>query len=131
MTIERMSVENLLQKIRQEPELVTFEEVIATINACYHYTPIRFRNGLGETVVINEAGQNEGSCRIFAFARLNALGVEETLACFGRFYREDVLGNPAGVDHANIRTFIRDGWAGIVFDDGGFDTSPAAILKLR
>jgi hypothetical protein len=27
-----------------------------------------------------------------------------------------VLDNPDGTDHANIRNFIRDGWAGIVFD---------------
>lgn len=111
-----MTVEQLLQKIRGEPEHISFEEVIATINQHYHYTPTRFRNGIGEGAVINEARQNEGSCRIFAFARLHCLTETETLACFGLFYREDVLGYPDGADHANIRNFMRDGWAGIQFD---------------
>lgn len=111
-----MTVEQLLQKIRTQPAAVTFDEVIATINAHYDYTPTRFSNGLGEARAVNEAGQNEGSCRIFAFARLHGLTQAETLACFGRFYREDVLGNPARTDHANIRHFMRDGWAGVVFD---------------
>ena len=111
-----MSVRKLLEKIRQNPDGIGFDEVIATIKDHYHYTPTRFSNGLGEARVINEAGQNEGSCRIFAFAQLHRLNQVETLCCFGKFYREDVLGNPAGNDHANIRNFMRDGWAGVVFD---------------
>lgn len=110
-----MTVVQLLEKIRQSPESVVFDDVIATINAHYHYRPTRFTNGLGDASVVNEAGQNEGSCRIFAFARLNDLDEAETLCCFGKFYRDDVLGNPHGSDHANIRHFMRDGWAGIVF----------------
>lgn len=111
-----MDIEQLLLKIRHEPAVVTFDEVVATINAHYRYTPTRFTNGLGESKAVNEAGQNEGSCRIFAFAWLHGLDEGETLACFGRFYREDVLGNPAGTDHSNIRNFMRDGWAGVTFD---------------
>lgn len=111
-----MSVEKLIQKIRKDSDAVSFDEVIATIKENYQYTPTRFSNGLGDAQVINEAGQNEGSCRIFAFARLHNLDEAETLSCFGKFYRDDVLGNPYGTDHANIRNFMRDGWAGIVFD---------------
>lgn len=111
-----MNIEQLLQKIRRSPEGISFDEVIAAIKNCYQYTPTRFSNGLGDQCVTNEAGQNEGSCRIFAFAKLNGLSEAETLCCFGRFYRDDVLGNPGGSDHANIRNFMRDGWAGIVFD---------------
>ena len=111
-----MSVEELIQKIRQNPTAVSFDEVIAVIKENCQYTPTRFSNGLSEARVINEAGQNEGSCRIFAFARLHGLSEAETLSCFGKFYREDVLGNPDGNDHANIRNFMRDGWAGIVFE---------------
>lgn len=91
-----------------------FEDTIAIINNLYNYTPTRFSNGL-TAAVINEAGQNEGSCRIFAFAQLNALTEADTLACFGRFYRE-VLNEPAGASHGNIRAFMRDGWAGVHFD---------------
>lgn len=92
-----------------------FEDSIAFIKEHYDYTPTAFDNGLGEGAVHNAAGQNEGSCRIFAFARLNALSPADTLALFGRFYRVDVLQHPEGSDHGNIRNFIRHGWAGVRF----------------
>ena len=111
-----MSVAKFVQEIRQNADSVSFDEVIAVIKENYQYTPTRFSNGVGVTRVINDAGQNEGSCRIFSFAHLNNLNEAETLSCFGKFYREDVLGNPSGNDHTNIRNFMRDGWAGIVFD---------------
>ena len=93
---------------------VDFEDTIHVINTLYDYQPTRFANGI-TTVVMNEAGQNEGSCRIFAFALLNNLNEQETLACFGRFYQE-VLNDPQGSSHGNIRNFMRDGWAGISFE---------------
>lgn len=111
-----MSIQGLLTRIKQNPDAVEFYDVIAVINAHYDYTPTRFTNGMSDDLVINEAGKNEGSCRIFAFAQLNKLNENETLACFGKYYREDVLKNPNGNDHANIRSFMRHGWKGIQFD---------------
>lgn len=105
-----MTVAQLLARIRRAPERVEFDEVMGTINAYYHYTPVRFTNGPPGDRVVNEAGSNEGSCKLFAFARINRLDASQTLACFGRYYREDVLLNPQGTDHTNIRTFIRHGW---------------------
>lgn len=93
-----------------------FEDVIAHVNAHYTYTPTRFTNGLGPDPVVNAAGQNEGSCRVFALARHLGLSEADTVHLFGRFYRNDVLGHPDGSDHANIRRFLKDGWAGIRFD---------------
>lgn len=111
-----MTLDKLLQRIKTHPASVEFQEVIATIEANYHYTPIRFTNGKGDDMVVNEAGSNEGSCKIFAFARLNDLNEAQTLACFGTYYREDVLQHPEGDDHANIRTFMRHGWDGMQFE---------------
>lgn len=111
-----MLVEQLLNQIRSAPDSVDFNDVMATIGEHYDYRPTRFSNGLGDDVVINEAGQNEGSCKLFAFARLNGLDEQQTLACFGHYYREDVLGHPEASDHGNIRSFMRHGWAGIQFD---------------
>lgn len=88
-----------------------FEDCMAVINEHYDYSPTAFKNG----DVANEAGQNEGSCKIFAFGKLNNLSEQQTLRCFGRFYR-DVLNTPEGSDHGNIRSFMREGWAGIVFE---------------
>ena len=107
-----MTVAELLEQLRRAPESVEFPQVMEVIAQNYSYTPTRFSNG----AVVNEAGSNEGSCKLFAFAQLNALSEMETLALFGHYYRDDVLGNPAGDDHANIRNFILDGWIGIRFD---------------
>lgn len=111
-----LSVAQLLTQLRAQPATIEFAQVIDTINAHYVYTPTRFTNGRGDDKVVNEAGSNEGSCRILAFALLQALSAEETVALFGKFYRDDVLKNPQGSDHANIRTFLRHGWTGIHFD---------------
>ncbi|WP_428312797.1 HopJ type III effector protein [Hydrocarboniphaga sp.] len=107
-----MSLSLFLQRLRETPELVEFADSIAAIESHYDYTPTAFRNGQVESA----AGQNAGSCKIFAFARLQQLSAEETLACFGRYYREDVLRHPHGDDHANIRNFMRSGWDGIAFE---------------
>lgn len=99
----------------QQGQPLDFEDTIAVISAHFNYTPTRFINGLSATPVVNNAGQNEGSCKIFAFARHMQLDEATTLKCFGRFY-QDVLATPDGNDHQNIRTFMQDGWAGIQFD---------------
>lgn len=95
-------------------QCVDFKETMSVIADNYHYMPTEFSNGI-EQAVLNPAGQNEGSCKIFAFAKLHGLDKNQTLALFGDFYSEDVLENPDGTDHQNIRTFMRDGWDGIEF----------------
>jgi hypothetical protein len=105
------------------PDAVAFEQVQEVIAEHYDYTPARFTNGSGDDQVVNEAGTNEGSCKIFAFAKLNNLSDEQTLACFGHFFRHDVLENPEGTDHANIRTFMRHGLKQVHFD------TPALIAR--
>ncbi len=107
-----MLVVDLLTKLKDQPESVSFNEVIATIAEHYQYTPAAFKNG----DTFNEAGTNEGSCKIFYFAQLNALTQAQTLACFGDYYRQDVLAHPTANDHANIRQFILHGWSGIEFN---------------
>ena len=111
-----MNTVQLIEKLKSAPETVTFNQVIETITSDYNYSPARFSNGSGETMAVNESGSNEGSCKIFAFAQLNNLNEKQTLQCFGDYYRKDVLENPEGTDHANIRNFIIHGWKGIHFD---------------
>lgn len=106
-----MTASDLINKLRNQPDSISFDEVIQHIQTHYDYTPAEFSNG----EVINQAGTNEGSCKIFAFARLEGLSEPETLACFGDYYRNDVLKHPDGEDHANIRSFIKHGWSGITF----------------
>ena len=106
-----MTIQDLIKKIKTSPETVSFNEVIECIDNHYSYQPSEFVNG--ET--INQAGTNEGSCKIFAFAQLHQLNPNETLNCFGDYYREDVLKHPDNSDHANIRQFMLHGWNGIQF----------------
>lgn len=106
-----MSVEHLLAKLKTAPESVSFTDCIAVIDANYRFEETAFSNGRTE----NPAGQNNGSCKILAFARLNGLSEQQTLHCFGDYYRVDVLENPAGDDHQNIRNFIAHGWPGVAF----------------
>lgn len=107
-----MELNTFLQQLKSNPQAIEFAQTIATIDANYDFTPTAFANG--ETA--NEANKNNGSCKIFAFAKLNELTPQETLACFGAFYRDDVLGNPQGDDHSNIRNFIQFGWDGVKFE---------------
>ena len=104
-----MSIQAFIARLGKDENL-DFEDTMAVIEANYTYTPAAFDNG----EVHNQAGQNEGSCKIFAFALLNGLDQDRTLACFGRFYR-DVLATPEGDDHANIRSFMQTGPAGLRF----------------
>lgn len=96
-------------------KVLDFEDTMAVINEHFDYVPTAFTNGVSDMSVSNEAGQNEGSCKIFAYAQLLGLSEEQTLLCFGRFY-QDVKNTPDGSDHGNIRNFMRDGWEGIHFE---------------
>lgn len=100
-----------LDKIKAQPDQIDFNEVIAYIDENYIFSPTAFKNG--ETY--NEANQNNGSCKIFSFAKKINLTKEQTLNLFGDFYRKDVLENPEKEDHQNIRNFIKFGWEGISF----------------
>jgi hypothetical protein len=117
-----MSLQSFLEKIKNNSP-VSFDETLAVITEHYHYQPTMFSNGPAGNEVINAAGTNEGSCKIFAFAKQNQLNEQETLSLFGDYYRLDVLGNPQGAGHLNIRHFMEYGWAGIRFD--------GAVLTIR
>ncbi|MEN9596284.1 MAG: hypothetical protein RL236_718 [Pseudomonadota bacterium] len=106
-----MNLNAFLTKIKTEIP-VSFIETIAIISANYDYQPTAFHNGLVE----NAIAQNEGSCKIFAFAKLHELTEIQTLSLFGEYYRVDVLQNPDAKDHQNIRQFMQHGWIGIIFD---------------
>ncbi|MDO6592644.1 HopJ type III effector protein [Neptuniibacter sp. 1_MG-2023] len=104
-----MTLNDFISTLATGSEL-DFEDTMQVIESNYSYTPTAFDNGS----ISNDAGQNEGSCKIFAFAKLNNLDETSTLKCFGRFY-QDVLKTPDGDDHGNIRNFMQTGWTGIHF----------------
>ncbi len=108
----KMELQQFLDALASSPEKIEFETTMAVIEDNYDFTPASFTNGNTQ----NDANENNGSCKIFAFGLLNALDKEATLACFGRFYREDVLLHPENNDHQNIRNFMATGWEGIQFE---------------
>jgi hypothetical protein len=107
-----MTVDEFLEKLKSKPEKTDFSELMDVIEQYYSFTPTVFKNG----DLHNDAGENSGSCKLFSFAKKNDLSEEQTLACFGAYYREDVLQNPEADDHQNIRNFMKSGWAGVRFD---------------
>lgn len=105
-------LDSFLHKLKQEPEQISFDDTMAVIEEHFHFEPTAFQNG----EQFNEAGQNSGSCKVFALAQHCQLNEQQALHCFGDYYRKDVLSNPEGDDHQNIRNFMKSGWSGIRFD---------------
>jgi hypothetical protein len=112
-----MTLKELKKQLQYQPDSIVFADVIELIRQLYDYSPTRFSNGKDDHKVINLSGSNEGSCKIFAFAKLQEFSKEETLLCFGAFYRNDVLKHPEANDHANIRSFMQYGWDDVAFDE--------------
>jgi len=107
----KMTLELFIEKLKNTPENIVFADTINTIEAKYNFTPTAFKNGTLE----NPAGENSGSCKLFAFATLENLSKEETLACFGEHYK-NVLEDENGTGHQNIRNFIKTGFKGLSFE---------------
>ena len=106
-----MTLNSFLEKLKQTPQNITFLETIAVIEENYTFSPTAFENG----ILHNAAGENSGSCKLFAFGEMQNLSKAATLSCFGAYYQEDVLGDPDGTNHQNIRNFMKTGWDGIAF----------------
>lgn len=107
-----MTLNDFLQRLNDAPDSIAFNDTIALIETLYDFTPTTFKNG----DLLNEAGKNSGSCKLFLFAKLQGLSQQQTLHCFGAYYRDDVLKHPDGTDHQNIRNFMKTGWNGIGFE---------------
>jgi hypothetical protein len=90
---------------------ITFNDVIAFIESRYTHQPTAFKNG----EAYNESDQNQGSAKVFAFAKIHHLTVADTLLLFAEHYKA-VLSHPNATDHQNIRQFMANGWSGIAFD---------------
>ena len=106
-----MNINSFLEKLNKTPESIDFADTIAVIEENYVFEPTAFENG----VLHNAAGENSGSCKLFAFAELHNLSEASTLSCFGAYYYDDVLKNTEGTNHQNIRNFMKTGWEGIAF----------------
>ncbi len=78
---------DLLQNLKASS--ISFKDVIEFIETYYQHQPIAFKNGDAS----NEASQNQGSAKVFSFARLNNMSKEDTLYLFAEHYQA-VLNTP-------------------------------------
>ncbi len=88
-----------------------FKDTLELIGQAFDYLPAAFHNG----PLFNPAGENEGSCQVFSLAQYCNLNEADTLQLFAEHYRQ-VLDDPAGESHGNIRQFMTTGWSGIRFE---------------
>lgn len=106
-----MTIQEFKIRLKENPKAISFSETMQVIEDNYNFTPTAFTNGKIE----NKAGENSGSCKVFAFAKLQNLSKEETLFCFGEHY-QNVLEDVDGTNHQNIRNFMKTGFEGLVFE---------------
>ena len=107
-----MNLEDLLEIIKSGNKSIEFNDLMNVVDENYYFTPTQFSNAK----LVNKAGENNGSCKLFSFAKLHKLTEPQVLACFGAYYRDDVLRHPNEDNHQNIRNFMKTGWAGIHFE---------------
>jgi len=108
-----VSIQTFLDELENVATTIKFSDVIAFIGSNYQFKEIEFTNG----DIVNKAGENSGSCKVFSFAQLHSLTQAQTLALFAEHYRGAVALNPDGNDHQNIRQFMHTGFAGLRFSE--------------
>jgi hypothetical protein len=99
--------------VEMNADSLMMEEVVEVIDTWYESGLIEFKNG----DIVNKQGENEGSAKILSYAALSNLDKETTLKLWGQYYRE-VLKDPNGDSHQNIRNFMKYGWEGVPFENG-------------
>ena len=107
-----MNLGAYFQILKSSPDKISFDDTISVIDIYYRFKETMFSNG----EIVNNKGENNGSCKIFSFGHLNGLTENQVLQCFGDFYRKDVLENPFEDTHQNIRNFMQYGWIGVKFE---------------
>ena len=107
-----MTIPEFKTKLKTTPTAISFKETMQVIENYYTFNPTAFTNG----DIINNAGENNGSCKLFAFVMHQELTKEETLLCFGE-HHQSVLEDKNGILHQNIRNFMQTGFKGLSFEN--------------
>ncbi|KAL3915131.1 MAG: hypothetical protein SGARI_008250, partial [Bacillariaceae sp.] len=93
--------------VEMDADNLKFEDIMELINTHYEVGLIEFKNG----DIVNKQGENEGSAMLLSYAALSEMDKDATLKLWGQYYRE-VLADPDGDSHQNIRNFMKYGWDG-------------------
>ena len=106
-----MIIQEFKTKLKANSTSILFAETMQVIEDNYNFIPTTFTNG----DIKNKAGENSGSCKLFAFAKIQKMTKEEALFCFGEHYK-NVLEDENGDSHQNIRNFMKSGFDGLSFE---------------
>jgi hypothetical protein len=90
---------------------VSFKETMDFLDAHYLYFEVPFKNG----DLYSKPKENVASAKIFSFGLMTRMTEAQVLNMFGEISRDLA---PNGVDHPNIRQFMKTGWKGILFESG-------------
>jgi hypothetical protein len=93
--------------VEMDADSLKFEELMDLIDTHYEVGLLEFKNG----DILNKQGENVGSAKLLSYAALSEFDKETTLKLWGQYYRE-VLADPDGDSHQNIRNFMKTGWDG-------------------
>jgi hypothetical protein len=107
-----MTLKDFKAKLKENSTSIKFVLTMQVIEDKYNFTQTSFTNG----EIKNKAGENSGSCKLFAFAIHQKLTKEATLFCFGEHYK-NVLSDENGTSHQNIRNFMKTGFDGLSFEN--------------
>ena len=119
-----MTIEQFKTKLKEKPNSILFRETMQIIEDNYSFIPTTFTNGK----IKNKAGENSGSCKLFAFAIHQQISKEATLYCFGEHYKS-VLENKNGTSHQNIRNFMKTGFEGLNFENEALELKNSFFLN--
>ena len=106
----QQALQQLKEQIQSNPKAMLLQDVLSLIDEHYDFTPSQFVNGDLE----NAVDENQGSGKLLSFGLAHELTQDELLACFGQYYQE-VLDDPQGDGHQNIRNFMQTSWGGVSF----------------
>lgn len=106
-------IKALLEQARTQGSTLMFADTMAAIDAAFEFFGTKFVNG----DVSSTSSENQGSSKILSLSQLVPMSKEDVLVLFGEHYR-DVLADPNGTNHANIRAFMKTGLDGVSFPNG-------------
>ena len=106
-------VKAFAEKIKAGGSPENFAQTIALIDEHYQYFEVPFSVG----DVKNKPNENTGSAKVFSLGLMTRMDEKATLRLFGEHYTA-VQATPQGNDHANIRSFIKNGFPGVEFPTG-------------
>ena len=106
-----MDTYEYLKKLRSGVKM-NFSDFTILVDQEYEFSNVAFTNNK----LVNSKKENQSSAKVFCFGMMHSLSESETLRCFGEHY-QSVIDEPENhSSHLNIRSFISNGWKGVLIN---------------